>query len=661
MSELSKKFNFKSLRHKLIFTIVLTLAIAMSISSTVFIFYDRNQAIEKLYENILAIGKVTAQRSEAALAFGDEISIRQNINALMTLENVEVSCAYKNDVIFSETYRTRYNGLRCQENIDEFEEWEETNKNYLSVNIPIQKKDMVLGYLIISANLNTVNERSLQIIWITMLVSFLSILIAYAITSSLQKKLVNPIESLSRAADIVRVSQDYSIQVQRMSNDEVGVLVDSFNSMLRHIQGAHGNLRDMVGELEEQSLRLKYHAKQSETKRDEVQTLLASASHDLKQPLQAMVMFVEALKENSSKDQLYILDKLELAVENMRDLFTDLLDLSSFEKRFKKNDKTEQKYLPDILEQISSEFRVLAAKKSLNFRARFNPCYVATHSSTLQRIIRNLLTNAIRYTSQGAILLTCRKRRGCIYIEVWDTGSGIESDKLSIIFNQFVQVSENRDQSSQGVGLGLSIVKRSCELLGYKIDVRSKFGKGSMFRIVIPIDDDRIPEESLKNTDSPCISDRHDVSNSIISGQIVEANAYNELHEHSDKIKAKRVYLIDDESDIRESVATLLTSWRAEITEAESTELLFDIMTKNNAIKPDIIVSDYQLGEDEYGDHTIEKIRSFFGENIPAIIITGVGDQDIIRQLKEKGFKVLSKPVKPAKLRALMNHLLAGC
>ena len=642
---------FDSLRAKLIFIIVLSLVIAMFISSAVFVFYDRKESHAKLHENITAMGNVTAERSSAALAFGDKTSIRQNLSALMTVEIIDSGCVYdKGGEIYSEVYRKGYNGPLCARKFGVLERWRESDVNHLIVDIPISKRGISHGYLVISASLKSLYDRSLKIFWVTVMVSLISILFAYLITRRLQNKLVEPIESLSRAADKVTESQDFSVRATRMSNDEVGVLVDSFNSMLQRIQGAHGQLRDMVSELEEQSLRLKYHAKTSETKRDEVQTLLASASHDLKQPLQAMAMFTAALRDTSPQDQPYLFDKLERAIENMRQLFTDLMDVSSLEKRMNMDKQEEVIYLPGILEQVSTEFSVLASNKGLTLRTRFNECSIYTHASTFQRIIRNLLNNALRYTEEGGILLACKKRASHVLVEIWDTGAGIESDKLQDIFKQFVQVNDDKEKSSQGVGLGLSIVRRSCELLDYKISVHSRVGKGSVFRIKIPASkifiSDGEADTATTERRAPALND----SPEVVSPQ--------SLVDAGDKSKGKHICLIDDDPDIRESLALLLQGWGVNVLDAESLESMLERVDKLNGYVPDLILSDYQLSDNQLGDQVIESLRSHFGISIPAIIVTGIGDPEAIKALKKRGYKVLSKPVRPAKLRSLMNHLL---
>lgn len=659
-TENKKKYNFYySLRHKLISVIAAALSLSMLIASFLFVLYYKEQTEKNLKENIYAIAKITTERSVAAMAFADKDTADQNINALLSIENIRLGCLYdKHGNLFSHAVNLRFKNSKCEENILDMEESLLTQDQHLIVRMPVLRKNVVSGNLIIVTDLTHLYKRMLNFGGASLLVSLLSSLIAYILTIRLQQQLIRPIESLSQAADQVTHTQDYSIRAQRLSNDEVGDLVDSFNGMLERIDRTQERLQEIVDELEEQSLILKYHAERSDIQKQEVQEMLAAASHDLKQPLQAMAMFVVALQSKTGNSDV-IVEKLERSIDNMGQLFTDLLDVSSLEKRIKVKNKEDTIFLPDIFNQLLVEHQIVAEQKNLTFDVKSVDCKLLTHESTFQRIIRNLLSNALRYTLEGGIRLECKTEENGLIIEVIDTGIGIHENKINDIFREFIQANPDEKISNQGRGLGLTIVKRCCELLDYKIEAESKFGHGSTFRISIP-ENKIIPNVSVDIAHKTDEKQTEKAHKEIIplKPPLETKDLHNNALDLYNFLAKKHVLLIDDNSLVLDSISCLLKTWKVDVTCFSSISLCIKYLIIDPDYVPDMIISDYQLGFNELGIDLIELLKDHYNSDIPALIITGIESDSTIKVLRSKGFCVLRKPIKPAKLRALLSNML---
>jgi CheY-like chemotaxis protein/anti-sigma regulatory factor (Ser/Thr protein kinase) len=254
--------------------------------------------------------------------------------------------------------------------------------------------------------------------------------------------------------------------------------------------------------------------------------------------------------------------------------------------------------------------------------------YVKTDPALLGRLIRNLLSNAVRYTDYGGVVLGCRRTDNEVRIEVWDTGKGIPADLHAEIFREFYQLDNPERDRRKGLGLGLAIVERLARLLDYRVGLRSRIGKGSVFSITLPR---ARPEEYVADEGSP------------------ETAAFDLSH--------SLVLVIDDEAAVQEGMAALLRKWKCDVLTAGSSA---EMMTKLVALQrlPDLIVSDYRLRGTENGIQVVEMLRSEFNVDIPALLVTGDTAPDRLRDAEASGLPILHKPLNPARLRTLISNLL---
>ena len=373
---------------------------------------------------------------------------------------------------------------------------------------------------------------------------------------------------------------------------------------------------------------LKLKKEKAETANSSKTKFLAAASHDLRQPLHAMSLFLDVLEERSNdSDQVMIIDKIKNSSTALESLLTSLLDISKLDAGVitVKEIPFDIQSLFNILE---NEFKPIALENNLTIRFMHTSLWVHTDRQVIERILRNLISNAIRYTEKGRILVGCRRTIDSVVISVCDTGIGIEADKTSIIFEEFQQIDNPERDRSKGLGLGLSIVTRLVDLLKAQLTLHSKPGQGSIFSVKLP----RSPANKIIQTESP----------SFI------------IH---NKLAGKVIVVIENEEEIRQALNLLLSGWGCMVLEiASSEEVNQNQLTLD---KPDMILADYRLQNLETGVDVIHAIHDFYQDKtIPAAIITGDTAPERIKEAQKSGFQIMYKPVSGGKLRALLNSLL---
>lgn len=356
---------------------------------------------------------------------------------------------------------------------------------------------------------------------------------------------------------------------------------------------------------------------------------LAAASHDLRQPLHALSMLFEAVKETDSSDirnSLY--PKIALSIDSLSSLFNSLLNISKLDAGVIEAN-AENFQIKHVVQFTLNQYEADARQKNLTIRARCSGAVVYTDRVFIERILRNLVSNAIRYTEKGGILVSCRNRGKFVLLQVWDTGIGIAEDEIDNVFGEFYQLHNPQRDRRQGLGLGLSIVRRLCDLLGCSIELRSKPGSGSVVSILLPIGD----AKSILNVAAPA---------SLKQWQIA----------------GLRVLVIDDDIEVLTATSLLLNKWGCVVKAVQSSsEALANIDFAENA---DFILSDLRLPGEMNGIELLDSIRATAGKEIPAILITGDTGPERIQLSHNSNYKILHKPLKPAQLRTAIHMAMAS-
>lgn len=356
-------------------------------------------------------------------------------------------------------------------------------------------------------------------------------------------------------------------------------------------------------------------------------TFLAAASHDLRQPTHALGMLIATLHAVAQRPSVesseiaYIAERLKTTLTGLGHLLTALLDISRLDAGVTQADR-QAVSLKQKLETLHGIFSGLAATKSLELRIMPCSLVVNTDPVLLHRILCNLVANAVRYTEHGRILVGCRRRKNRVEIQVWDTGIGISQDQIGNIFTEFFQVANVERNREKGLGLGLSIVKRSAEILGTEVLVASVPGKGSRFSFSLPMADD---------------------------GYRLSASM-----PLSQNIKALTILIIDDDRDVLEAARIFLSAWGHSTVTAASLEEAVVAAKRSPTIG--FILTDYRLADGVTGADAIRAVFACLGQAIPAAIITGDTDPERLREARKSGYPVLHKPLDATQLQELLEH-----
>ena len=347
---------------------------------------------------------------------------------------------------------------------------------------------------------------------------------------------------------------------------------------------------------------------------------LAVASHDLRQPIHAIRLFSESLtlqvEDEKAKSTTLMLTR---SIETLSELFNSLLDMSKLEADAVEPEVSRIQ-VDQLMKSLFSEFSIQCFEKNLRCVYK-EPQRLIIDSDPvlLERILRNLIWNAIKYTDQGGVLLAARKRGNNVRIEIWDTGCGIPSEESSNIFQEFHQVPRSDQEAKEGIGLGLSIVNGLCNLLGYRISMRSRLEEGSVFFVEIPLSTDQSP--SILH---PLTSQKRSPDN--------EDKNLNEV----------KVLIVEDDEDIREAMSRMLKQWGCDVNTADTADTA---MSTLDSFAPDIILSDYHLRKSVTGDKVIQRVSEALGYDIPSIIITGDTSEQNLQPGKHDSYRLLHKPV----------------
>ncbi|ABD80832.1 ATP-binding region, ATPase-like protein [Saccharophagus degradans 2-40] len=641
------RFQNLSIRTKLVSIILLGMASAMTVALANFIFFELYSAKRNLTDELTVLSRITAARSGAALTFGDIKKAQENLSQLGILDSVQAACIYDaDDNLFAAYTRHKPSNFLCT-STPAYIETAQFDDRIVAV-ADITHRNVSLGKIIVLSDLSRIERKAKNWVKLAGLMFLIATIVVVVMAMRMQSAVVSPLKHLMEVMARVRDENDLGIRAVPAGNDELGKLVDSFNDMLAMVESSRMDLEIVYNELVFRSTKAETTAVELEARNEQIKELLSGAAHDLRQPLQAMAIFVDMLQfQLEDEKYLNLTEKLKAAMHNLQAMFTDILDFSRLDHKAG-TAELQDIHLEKLFGKLQLEFEVLTLRKGIQFRTHVNAISVRGISGVIERIVRNLVSNAVNYTDTGGVLLAARKKRDCVVIEVWDTGIGIPENRIDSVFKKFEQVDNKGVSSHKGYGLGLAIVKQFADMMGYKLEVVSREGKGSCFRMVIP----NVAKENAQSRSTVAFS-----SDEIFADNYRQTVLYDSDQLANTMLKT-HVILVDDEPAIRSILALLLKSWDMEVTEFAGMQGVEDYFGSSDFLDPDIIISDYQLGPNLTGDAVIEEIRMAVGIDVPALIVTGNASPAIHEEIRAKGFDLLLKPVGAAQLRTVLHRML---
>ncbi len=484
----------------------------------------------------------------------------------------------------------------------------------------------LLGYVLMELSQDAMLQHQRRILLLGLGVTLACLLLGAVLALRLSRRVTYPIARLSRSIELIGQNQ-LSLRLPLLVDDPLREVHEGLNQMVAHLESNRDELELRVAEA---TLVSRQKMEEAELATRAKSRFLAAASHDLRQPTHALGMFVARLVQSPQPpENQQLIKSLESSVQAMQDLLDGLLDVSRFDAGAMQV-RRRAFALSDIFVQLQTELSVVASEKGLRFRVRPTGVGVLSDPALLHRILLNLLSNAMRYTHRGGVLLACRPCADGkhVRVEVWDSGIGIAPEHHEAIFGEFYQVGNPERDRGNGLGLGLNIVERAAKLLEHRLQLKSRPGVGTRFGIEVP----------------------------LAPGDAMMERRGAQRDRAADNLAGLRVMLVEDDALAREAVGSLLRSWGCVV--AEASGLSAALAHWDDGVKPDVIVSDYRMPYGENGIDVIARLRARAGCAVPACLVSGDTDPGLMQEAKEAGLSLLHKPVRPAKLRSLLRRLV---
>ena len=489
-----------------------------------------------------------------------------------------------------------------------------------------------IGAVVVEMSRYRIEEAKMQMLRVTVAATSIFLGLFFYFVYLASRSITQPIRKLSNAVQAIgRGNLATRISLQTHVS-ELNTLAQGLNETAAQLQQEHATLQQRI---EEATQALRAKKEEAEHASHDKSHFLAVASHDLRQPLHALGLYAAELQRKvSNSEQRRLVEQVERSIEALSTLLNALLDISRLDAGA---------VIPQIqtcavdamLGRIAADYQMLASVKNIHLVVR--PCagYVTSDPLLLERILANLVSNAIRYTYQnGSVMVACRRRGHFLRIEVRDNGVGISKSDQGNIFREFFQLAQPQLDTDKGLGLGLAIVDRLVKLLGHRIELHSALGKGSVFALEVPVapNSGRLSMATVQA--SADLS--HDVEKSSLAG--------------------KKLLIVDDDVAALSGTTGILTSWGCQVSAAASIVQVEQFL--RDSVKWDLIISDYQLGNNTNGIDVIDLVRRHQNQRIPCILISGDTSPTVLKLASISGHHLLHKPVRPAKLRSLIVHLL---
>jgi signal transduction histidine kinase/DNA-binding response OmpR family regulator len=631
-----------SIKQKIIFLVTLTSCVAMFVAGLFLLVYDQHVVRRTMVRNLVIQAEIVGSNSTAALSFRDQTAAEETLAALQAEPHIMVAGIYtRGGDLFA-----RY----VRDDIGETPIWPEPAASSfrfvddsLEIFRRINLKDETLGTVFIRSDLSELHSRLIRFCLTLTVVSMLALAIALFISGQLRQAITNPIVNLVRTIGSVIKRKDYSVRAERTGKDELGQLIDGFNEMLTVIQDRdiklarhRDHLEDMVAE---RTLKLQKAKDEAERANKVKSEFLANMSHEIRTPMNAIIGMTELARQQPLSEQVgQYLEIISSSSNSLLGIINDILDFSKVEAGMLDIEKTDFQLdeLLDSLTDLFCEFTSSGKIEMVISADRDVPTALRGDPLRLRQILVNLLSNSLKFTEKGEVIVRAgvkRKDKQSVELlfSVSDTGIGIEPEQTAGLFDPFTQADGSTTRKYGGTGLGLTICKRLVMMMGGDIWVESEPGRGSTFFFSIIFD----------IVDYP----------------------YDNLSFFTDRIRGRRVLVVDDCQAVREMLADLLESYGMRVsTAADGLAGLTELQSEQEKDKYDLVLLDRRMPEMD-GLQTFKRIKENISpDKMPVVfMLTACGMENervVAEQAGVKGF--LRKPVKKVQLIDLLEVSFVG-
>jgi signal transduction histidine kinase/CheY-like chemotaxis protein len=623
-------FDRRSIRYPLARLIIMAVlvGIGLALVSDALLMLDNSR--RDIRRTMTAAANAAGTAASAAVAFRDAKVASGVLRMFEAYPEVESAALYTNEGVLL----AGYGNLRLLPAVAQALAASTIEIGFLaeaaSLRLPIVVDDSEVGSIYLRAQLDSYWHTYLSSIATTFLVAFSAGVLALILTMRFLNRIILPVRMLAEAADDARLRQEYIPRIIPVADNEIGDLVRNFNDLLAEVEAGRKSLQSQHDELERQVAARTTELRLAKDSADEANAaksrFLAAASHDLRQPIHAMRLFLDALASTPlNEEQRRIGDYLSRSARSLTEILNTLLDVSRLDGGSVKP-QTEIVSAFDLLNNVEAEFAPLALAKGLRFKFYFpsHELMLFTDAKLLYSLLRNLIDNAIKYTDHGGVLVGFRRRHGSALIQVWDTGIGIAPEQIGTIFDEYFQVGNPQRDRNNGLGLGLSIAKRVADILGSPISCLSRLGKGSIFQISVPL-----AETSARESDD-------------VTGQQAKANTM------SSPLAGYRVMVIEDDVMAAKALEITLGLYGIVVTTFPGAE---QALADSRIGQADFYIVDYRL-PGMNGGQFLDALRQRLGRPLKATLLTGETRQAALGALPALHWKVLFKPIEVADLLA---------
>lgn len=457
------------------------------------------------------------------------------------------------------------------------------------------------------------------------------------------RRLTRPIQTLQASAERIGAG-DLSHRVHLQTGDELEQLGQRLNQMAENLASIYATLENRVAD------RTRSLAQANEAKT----RFLATASHDLRQPIHAIAMYIDQLRSSvTDSSQRALVQRIDSSLLAFQNLLQSLLDVSRLDAQVVRI-REEPIAIRDLLLRLAERFAAPAAAKGLRLRVRAGHWVITSDPVQLERIITNLLSNAVRHTATGGVLLACRQRGGRAQLLVIDSGCGIAPEHLPQVFDEFFQVRATAGEPDTGLGLGLAIVRRLVDLMGYEIQIDSRVDRGTQVCILLgPIESTQAVEANAALQSSPLWSGAPSTSVSVSASN--SASASPNTNPQPDPLQGRLVLVLDDDPAIRDATGRQLEGWGMRVEMAASISEARTRLAQNVAF--DLAIIDCSLAS---ADDGLEFAWALSGLSPCKVILVSGQASPPPSTDRSPALPWLAKPVRPARLRALLDAQLRG-